>query len=61
MVRVIFQAVFRPVSFDERKATVAAHFLMAVKSRRQGAWISAEQLLAPADSRDGGPAHMCGG
>jgi hydrogenase-4 component B len=34
-VRVIFQAVFRPVIFDEMKETVAEHFLIAVKSQRQ--------------------------
>jgi hypothetical protein len=32
---VIFQAVFRPVIFDEMKETVAEHFLIAVKSQRQ--------------------------
>jgi hydrogenase-4 component B len=47
-VRVIFQAVFRPVIFDERKETVAEHFLMAVKSQRQEAYILERTIFRPA-------------
>ena len=46
-VRVIFQAVFRPVIFDERKETVAEHFLMAVKSQRQEVHILERTLFRP--------------
>ena len=34
-VRVIFEAVFRPSTFDDRKETVAEHFRMAIKNGRK--------------------------
>jgi hydrogenase-4 component B len=46
-VRVIFQAIFRPVIFDEKKETVAEHFLMAVKSQRQEAYILERTIFRP--------------
>ncbi len=47
-VRVIFQAVFRPVIFDEMRETVAEHFLIAVKSQRQEAYILERTVFRPA-------------
>ncbi|MEJ2673536.1 MAG: hypothetical protein P8168_15365, partial [Deltaproteobacteria bacterium] len=47
-VRVIFEAVFRPVIFDEKKETVAEHFLMAIKSQRQEVYILERTLFRPA-------------
>jgi hydrogenase-4 component B len=46
-VRVIFQAVFRPVIFDEMKETVAEHFLIAVKSQRQEVDILERTIFRP--------------
>ncbi len=46
-VRVIFQAVFRPVIFDEMKETVAEHFLIAVKSQRQEVYILERTIFRP--------------
>jgi hydrogenase-4 component B len=46
-VRVIFQAVFRPVIFDELRETVAEHFLMAVKSQRQEVYILERTIFRP--------------
>ena len=46
-VRVIFQAVFRPVIFDEMRETVAEHFLMAVKSQRQEVYILERTIFRP--------------
>jgi hypothetical protein len=44
---VIFQAVFRPVIFDEMKETVAEHFLIAVKSQRQEVDILERTIFRP--------------
>jgi hydrogenase-4 component B len=49
-VRVIFQAVFRPVIFDEMRETVAEHFLMAVKSQRQEVHILERTIFRPCAS-----------
>jgi hydrogenase-4 component B len=46
-VRVIFEAVFRPVIFDEMRETVAEHFLIAVKSRRQEVYILERTIFRP--------------
>jgi hydrogenase-4 component B len=46
-VRVIFEAVFRPVIFDELRETVAEHFLIAVKSQRQEVYILERTLFRP--------------
>jgi hydrogenase-4 component B len=46
-VRVIFEAVFRPVIFDEMRETVAEHFLIAVKSQRQEVYILERTLFRP--------------
>jgi hydrogenase-4 component B len=47
-VRVIFQAVFRPSTFDELKETVAEHFLIAVKSQRKEVYILERTIFSPA-------------
>jgi hydrogenase-4 component B len=46
-VRVIFQAVFRPSTFDEVKETVAEHFLIAVKSQRKEVYILERTIFSP--------------
>ena len=46
-VRVIFEAVFKPVIFDEKRETVAEHFLMAVKSQRQEVYILERMIFRP--------------
>jgi hypothetical protein len=46
-VRVIFEAVFRPVIFDEMRETVAEHFLIAVKSQRQEVYILERTIFRP--------------
>jgi hydrogenase-4 component B len=46
-VRVIFQAVFRPKTFDEVKETVADHFLIAIKSQRQEIYILERSVFIP--------------
>ncbi len=46
-VRVIFEAVFRPVIFDEMRETVAEHFLIAVKSQRQEVYILERTMFSP--------------
>jgi hydrogenase-4 component B len=46
-VRVIFQAVFRPVIFEEKRETVAQHFLIAVKSQRQEVYILERTVFRP--------------
>ncbi|MGA8140683.1 MAG: proton-conducting transporter membrane subunit [Desulfobaccales bacterium] len=46
-VRVIFQAIFRPSSFSERKEAVAGHFLIALKSRRQDVHILERAIFNP--------------
>jgi len=46
-VRVIFQAVFRPLIFDEMKETVAEHFLIAVKSQRKEVYILERTVFSP--------------
>jgi hydrogenase-4 component B len=46
-VRVIFEAIFRPVIFDETRETVAEHFLMAVKSQRQEVHILERTIFRP--------------
>jgi len=46
-VRVIFQAVFQPVIFDEMKETVAEHFLIAVKSQRKEVYILERTVFRP--------------
>jgi hydrogenase-4 component B len=46
-VRVIFEAVFRPVIFDEMRETVAGHFLIAVKRQRQEVYILERTLFNP--------------
>jgi hydrogenase-4 component B len=47
-VRVIFQAIFRPSTFSERKEAVAGHFLIALKSRRQDVHILERAIFNPA-------------
>ena len=46
-VRVIFQAVFRPSTFDEIRETVAEHFLIAIKSQRKEVYILERTVLGP--------------
>ena len=46
-VRVIFEAVFRPVVFDEKRETVAEHFLMAVQRQRQEVHILERTIFRP--------------
>jgi len=44
---VIFQAVFRPSTFDEIKETVADHFLIAIKSQRKEVYILERTIFNP--------------
>jgi len=46
-VRVIFQAIFRPSTFDEMKETVAGHFRIAIKSQRQDIHILERAIFNP--------------
>lgn len=46
-VRVIFQAVFRPSTFDDRRETIAEHFRMAIKDGRQEVHIVDRFFLLP--------------
>ncbi|MGA7578294.1 MAG: proton-conducting transporter membrane subunit [Desulfobaccales bacterium] len=46
-VRVIFQAIFRPSTFSERKEAVAGHFLIALKSRRLDEHILERAIFNP--------------
>jgi hypothetical protein len=46
-VRVIFQAIFRPSTFDEMKETVAGHFRIAIKSQRQEIYILERVVFNP--------------
>lgn len=46
-VRVIFQAIFRPSTFDEMKETVAGHFRIAIKSQRQEIYILERAVFNP--------------
>ena len=46
-VRVIFEAVFRPARFDERKETVAEHFRSAIKNGRKEVHIVDRSFLQP--------------
>jgi hydrogenase-4 component B len=46
-VRVIFQAIFRPSTFDEMKETVAGHFLIAIKSQRKEIYILERTIFNP--------------
>ena len=46
-VRVIFQAIFRPSTFDELKETVAGHFRIAIKSQRQDIHILERAIFNP--------------
>jgi hydrogenase-4 component B len=46
-VRVIFQAIFRPSTFDEMKETVAGHFRIAIKSQRQDIYILERAIFNP--------------
>jgi len=46
-VRVIFQAIFRPSTFDEVKETVAGHFRVAIKSQRQDIYILERTIFNP--------------
>ena len=44
-VRVIFEAIFRPSTFDDRKETIAEHFRMAIKNGRKEVHIVDRFLL----------------
>lgn len=46
-VRVIFQAVFRPSTFDDRKETVAEHFRSAIKNGRKEVHIIDRSFFQP--------------
>jgi hydrogenase-4 component B len=46
-VRVIFQAVFRPVIFDEMTEMVAGHFRIAIRSQRQEVHILERTIFRP--------------
>ncbi len=46
-VRVVFEAVFRPVIFEEKRETVAKHFRMAIKSQRQEGYILERTIFRP--------------
>ena len=46
-VRVIFDAVFRPSTFDERKETIAEHFRMAIKNGRRDVHIVDRSFFQP--------------
>jgi len=46
-VRVIFEAVFRPARFDDRKETVAEHFRSAIKNGRKEVHIVDRSFLQP--------------
>lgn len=46
-VRVIFEAVFRPSTFDDRKETVASHFRTAIRADRQEVHIVERSFFRP--------------
>jgi len=46
-VRVIFEAVFRPSTFDDRKETIAGHFRMAIKNGREQVHIVDRSVFLP--------------
>ena len=46
-VRVIFEAVFRPSTFDDRKETIAEHFRMAIKNGRKEVHIVDRSVFLP--------------
>jgi hydrogenase-4 component B len=46
-VRVIFQAIFRPSTFDDRKETIAEHFRMAIKNGRKEVHIVDRSFFLP--------------
>ncbi len=46
-VRVIFEAVFRPSTFDDRKETIAGHFRMAIKNGREEVHIVDRSVFLP--------------
>jgi hydrogenase-4 component B len=46
-VRVIFQAIFQPSTFDEVKETVAGHFRIAIKSQRRDIYILERAIFIP--------------
>ncbi len=46
-VRVIFEAVFRPSTFDDRKETISEHFRMAIKNGRKEVHIVDRSVFLP--------------
>ena len=46
-VRVIFEAIFRPSIFDDRRETIAEHFRMAIKNGRKEVHIVDRSVLLP--------------
>ena len=46
-VRVIFEAIFRPSTFDDRKETIAKHFRMAIKNGRKEVHIVDRSVFLP--------------
>jgi hydrogenase-4 component B len=46
-VRVIFEAIFRPSTFDDRKETIAKHFRMAIKNGRKEVHIVDRSIFLP--------------